>query len=84
MTSEVKTTDLYIAGYLHCLGNALISLEPFDGRFAFVFSGNDCEQQVNEYWRGGGDVIPKSYADSIKMLKNKVAMERGAYGYRNA
>ncbi|MGH2612500.1 MAG: DUF5659 domain-containing protein [Rhabdochlamydiaceae bacterium] len=70
---QYKTKDLSEASALVCAGAKLIRLESASNFFYFVFlDKRRCEELSASYWSGELQVSAKSYADSIRSLKDRL------------
>jgi hypothetical protein len=75
MKTEYRTKDLYEAAYLVAKGLKLKRLErkPSSRRCFFVFDNlSECKTAVVDFWNCRGVVIPKSYAEAIRNLKDRL------------
>jgi len=75
MKTEYKTRDLYEAAYLVAKGLNLKRLErkPSSRRCFFVFDNlSECKMAVVDFWNGRGVITPKSYAEAIRNLKDRL------------
>ncbi|OGE25741.1 hypothetical protein A2780_02530 [Candidatus Daviesbacteria bacterium RIFCSPHIGHO2_01_FULL_41_45] len=71
--NEYKTRDLHEAAFLYAKGKKLLRLEGGGREFWFVFDEADgCEVLANSYWANEVEVLAKSYADSLRTLKDRV------------
>ena len=77
MDKEIHTTtDLYEAAFLYALDSSYLSEIDRTGRiFAFVFSGNDLEKILKEFYSRKATVIAKDYSDAIRTLKDMIFAE---------
>ena len=76
---SLRTSDLYLAAYIHCLMAPTMRDLEYAGRQAsFIFAPNSKEeadqlQQLRRGWvNGTGMVAAVRYAQSVKMLKGLV------------
>jgi hypothetical protein len=75
MKNEYLISDLYCAGYLLAKGIKLLRLDktPNSRKCFFVFENpKDCEQATNDFWNRAGSIRPKTYAEAIRSLKDRV------------
>lgn len=71
------TKDLSEAAAILCSGAKLLRLEQEQNFYWFVLANKSlCEQLSNSYWTGELQVSAKSYADSLKSLKERVFSRR--------
>ena len=71
------TKDLSEAGAILCQGTKLLRLEQEQNFYWFVFQDkNLCQQFSNAYWTNELRVSAKTYADSLKSLKERLFSRR--------
>lgn len=65
-----STSDIYVAAFLHCLGQKLLRLDDSDrGRCYFGFEDPEkCEELAGRFWRKEAKVYPLEYMSSFKTL----------------
>lgn len=67
------TKDLSEAAAIFCKNAKLLRLKQEQNFYWFVFQDKQlCEQLSNSYWAGELQVSAKTYADSLKSLKERV------------
>lgn len=73
-SDELRTKDLYEAGFLIAKGLKLLRLERERAIFFFVLSNKDkkADELRDLYWSGDGLVSGRVYADSIRTLKDRL------------
>ena len=72
---DYPTPDLYMAAYFLTKGIELIGMRrsPDSPRCFFVFSNPlACKIAVKEFYNKKGSVEPKTYAEAIRSLKDRV------------
>lgn len=75
--------DLFEAAYLYASNAKLINLKKDGSYYWFVFSDKFvCENLIQKYWGREASIDPKSYADALRSLKDRlfVLMKRDGYG----
>lgn len=75
MEDEYKTRDLYEAAYLIAKGLNLKRLERSTSspRCYFIFDNPpECKTTVAIFWNKQGTVDPKTYAETIRNLKDRL------------
>lgn len=71
------TKDLSEAAAILCSGAKLLRLEQEQNFYWFVFQDKSlCERLSSSYWAGELQVSAKTYADSLKSLKERVFARR--------
>lgn len=71
------TKDLMEAAALACSGAKIVRLESASTFYWFVFEDkSQCEQLANSFWAGELCVPAKTYADSIRNLKDRLFSRR--------
>lgn len=74
---EYLTKDLGEAAALLCKSAKLLRLEQEQNFFWFVFADKSlCEESSNSYWASELQVSAKTYADSLKSLKDRLFARR--------
>lgn len=72
-----RTKDLSEAAALLCQRARLLRLEEEQNFYWFVFANQSvCEDISNSYWSGELQVSAKSYADSLRNLKDRLFARR--------
>lgn len=67
------TKDLSEAAAILCSGAKLLRLEQEQNFYWFLFVDKSlCEQLSNSYWSGELKIYAKTYADSIRSLKDRL------------
>lgn len=75
MENEYKTRDLYEAAYLTAKGLNLKRLERSvsSSRCYFIFDNPpECKTTVTAFWNKQGIIDPKTYAEAIRNLKDRL------------
>jgi len=75
MLLNYLTPDLYLAAYFLTKGIELIEVQrsPDSQRCFFVFSNPlACKVAVKEFYNKKGSVEPKTYAEAIRSLKDRL------------
>jgi len=75
MENEYRTRDLYEAAYLVAKGLKVKKVEKvsLSSRCFFVFDNPEkCRQIVVEFWNKEGSVEPKTYAEAVRNLKDRI------------
>lgn len=75
MENEYRTRDLYEAAYLTAKGLQLLRVDRVldSPRRHFVFDGSaKCKVLITEFWNKLGVVDPKTYAEAIRNLKDRL------------
>ncbi len=70
MENSTKIKDLYLAAFAYSKGKRLIKMER-DGRTCW-FLFEKCDDLVDEYWTDVALWKIKTYADSIRTLKDLI------------
>lgn len=78
MMLDYSTPDLYMAGYFLTKGIELVGVQrsPDSPRCFFVFSNPlACKAAMKEFYNKKGSVEPKTYAEAIRSLKDRLFAE---------
>lgn len=70
-----RTTDLYLASYLHASGTKFTGIERQEGstKVAFIFRDPEkCRELVNEYFTGDPQCNIRRYVGSLRELKDLI------------
>jgi len=71
------TKDLHEASALICAGAKIVRLQPDTSFVWFVLENKSlCERLSNDYWAGTLQLPAKSYADSLRNLKDRLFARR--------
>lgn len=75
--NEFLTKDIYEAAALYAYGQKLLGLQRERTFFWFVFEGKvESEKLSQQYWQSENPIPPKSYADAIKTLKDRLFAQK--------
>lgn len=67
------TKDLYEASFLYASRAKLINLKKDGPYYWFIFENKSvCEKLTASYWNRESGLDPKSFADSLRSLKDKL------------
>lgn len=75
MLPEFSTSDLYPAGYILSKGIKLLKIDKIPGSSKCIFVFENllaCKTALEEYWNNQGEITPKTYAEAIKSLKDRL------------
>lgn len=71
--NEYATRDLYESAFLFASNQKLLRLDKDGSCYWFVFDeASYCEYLVDLFWRRKAPIDAKTYADSIRSLKDRI------------
>lgn len=73
MENYFSTRDISEAALLYSCGKKLIQLKKDAERFWFIFEDKSaCQKLIDAYWRKEAIVDAKTFADSLRSLKDLI------------